>query len=109
MVDTKGLIMIRKKLSNLNLSNILMLLIAVVIGIIIGCSATLLSISKEMGFWEIDKVQNEIRLEVDKIDEKRIDIEELLVALEKYGIEINGVLIRKDGQDYLKFKLGEVK
>jgi len=45
----------------------------------------------------------------DKIDEKRIDIEELLVALEKYGIEINGVLIRKDGQDYLKFKLGEVK
>jgi len=93
----------------MNLSNILMLLIAVIIGIIIGCCLTLLSVRKEMGFWEIDKVQNEIRLEVDKIDEKRIDIEELLVALEKYGIEINGVLIRKDGQDYLKFKLGEVK
>ena len=99
--------MIRKKLSNMNLSNILMLLIAVVIGVIIGCSATLLSVSKEMAFWGIDKVQNEIRLEVDKIDTERMNIEELLMVLEDYGVEINGVLIRKDGQDYLKFKLGK--
>ena len=99
--------MIRKKLSNMNLSNILMLLIAVVIGVIIGCSATLLSVSKEMAFWGIDKVQNEIRLEVDKIDTERMNIEELLMVLEDYGVEINGILIRKDGQDYLKFKLGK--
>ena len=101
--------MIRKKLANMNLSNVLMLLIAVVVGIIIGCSVTLLSLSKEMGFWEIDKVQNEIRLEVEKIDEFTEALEELLVTLEKYGMEINGVLIRKDGQDFLKFKLGEEK
>jgi len=99
--------MIRKKLSNMNLSNILMLLIAVVIGVIIGCSATLLSVSKEMAFWGIDKVQNEIRLEVKQIDEFTEALEELLMVLEDYGVEINGVLIRKDGQDYLKFKLGK--
>jgi len=99
--------MIKKRLSNIAPSDIMMLLIAVVIGVIIGCSATLLSISKEMGFWGIDKVQNEIRLEVDKIDTERMNIEELLMVLEDYGVEINGILIRKDGQDYLKFKLGK--
>jgi len=99
--------MIRKKLSNIASSNLLMLLIAVVIGVIIGCSATLLSISKEMGFWGIDKVQNEIRLEVEQIEQLTDVIEELLVVLEDYGVEINGILIRKDGQDYLEFKLGK--
>lgn len=99
--------MIRKRLSDTNFVNLMMLLIAVVIGVIIGCSATLLSVSKEMAFWEIDKVQNEIRLEVDKIDTERMNIEELLMVLEDYGVEINGILIRKDGQDYLKFKLGK--
>ena len=101
--------MIRKKLANMNLSNILMLLIAVGVGIIIGCSATLLSVSKEMGFWDIYKVQNEIRLDIEEIDMERLNLEELLKALEVYGMEINGVLIRKDGQDFLKFKLGEGK
>jgi len=99
--------MIKKRLSNIAPSDIMMLLIAVVIGVIIGCSATLLSVSKEMAFWGIDKVQNEIRLEVDKIDTERMNIEELLMVLEDYGVEINGILIRKDGQDYLEFKLGK--
>ncbi len=101
--------MIKKRLSNIALSDIMMLLIAVVVGIIIGCSATLLSVSKEMGFWDIDKVQNEIRLDIEEIDMERVNLEALLKALEVYGMEINAVLIRKDGQDYLKFKLGEVK
>ena len=101
--------MIKEKLANMNLSNILILLIAVGIGIIIGCSATLLSVSKEMRFWDIYKVQNEIRLDIEEIDMERLNLEELLKALEVYGMEINGVLIRKDGQDFLKFKLGEGK
>lgn len=101
--------MIKKRLSNIALSDIMILLIAVVIGIIIGCSVTLLSVSKEMQFWDIDKVQNEIRLDIEEIDMERVNLEELLTALETYGMEINGVLIRKDGQDFLKFKLGEVK
>ena len=101
--------MIKKRLSKIILSNILMLLITVVVGIIIGCSVTLLSVSKEMGFWEIDKVQNEIRLDIKEIDMERLNLEQLLKALEVYGMEINGVLIRKDGQDFLKFKLGEVE
>lgn len=101
--------MIKSKLSNMSLLDFTMLLIAVVAGIIIGCSATLLSISKEMAFWEIDRTQNEIRLEMETIDTERLNLEGLLTALEAYGMEINGVLIRKDGQDYLKFRLGEIK
>ena len=87
----------------MSLLDFTMLLIAVVAGIIVGCSATLLSVSKEMAFRGIDRTQNEIRLEMETIDMERLNLEGLLTALEAYGMEINGVLIRKDGQDFLKF------
>lgn len=88
---------------------IIILIAFFIVGVFFGWGVTLFCVAKEVGFWDIDRVQNEIRLEMRKLDVERLDIEELLVALEAYGMEINGVLIRKDGRDYLKFKLGEGK
>lgn len=92
-----------------SLGIIIMIITALLAGILIGCGVTLFCVVKENRFWEVDKMQNEIRLEMGTIDMERIDLENLLTTLEAYGMEINTVLIRKDGEDFLKFKLGEVK